>query len=227
VHPADNLDHAAELMRDRDCGSVVVVDENNVAVGIVTDRDICMAALRYERPLLSLSVADAMTAEPFTCRGTDTVQEAEDTMSLHQVRRLPVVDDHKRLLGLLALDDIAREACREVWVFERGARQRPGDLGEQHMEELIPHAEVVAITATTLSNGTLDGVIRLLGAEAFVVMLGPSTPYATSLFEAGFDALCGTVVVDDEAVVRAVSQGAVTGQITGVRRMCLFREDTA
>ena len=131
------------------------------------------------------------------------------------------------LVGHFPFVDRLREACREVWVFERGARQRPGDLGEQHMEELIPHAEVVAITATTLSNGTLDGVIRLLGAEAFVVMLGPSTPYATSLFEAGFDALCGTVVVDDEAVVRAVSQGAVTGQITGVRRMCLFREDTA
>ena len=47
------------------------------------------------------------------------------------------------------------------------------------------------------------------------------------LFALGFDALCGTVVEDDEAVVRAVSQGAVTGQIRGVRRVCLFREERA
>jgi uncharacterized protein (DUF4213/DUF364 family) len=129
------------------------------------------------------------------------------------------------LVGHFPFVDRLRIACREVWVFERGGRQRPGDLGERHMEELIPHAEVVAITATTLLNGTIDRVARLVAPGSFMVMLGPSTPYATSLFELGFDALCGTVVEDDEAVVRAVSQGAVTGQIRGVRRVCLFREE--
>jgi uncharacterized protein (DUF4213/DUF364 family) len=95
------------------------------------------------------------------------------------------------------------------------------------MEELIPHAEVVAITATTLLNGTLDPVTELLGPGSFTVMLGPSTPFAPCLFDLGFDALCGTVVEDGDAVVRAVSQGAVTGQIPGVRRVCLLREERA
>lgn len=131
------------------------------------------------------------------------------------------------LVGHFPFVDRLRATCREVWVFERGTRQRPGDLGENHMEELIPHAEVVAITATTLLNGTLDRILRLIDPEAFVMMLGPSTPYSVNLLELGFDALCGTVVEDDEAVVRAVSQGAVTGQIPGVRRVCLFREETA
>ncbi len=131
------------------------------------------------------------------------------------------------LVGHFPFVDRLRAACREVWVFERGRRQRPGDLGEQHMEELMGHAEVVAITATTLLNGTLDRVLRLVDPGAFVIMLGPSTPFAASLFELGFAALCGTVVDDDEAVVRAVSQGAVTSQILGVRRVCLFREARA
>jgi uncharacterized protein (DUF4213/DUF364 family) len=131
------------------------------------------------------------------------------------------------LVGHFPFVDRLRAACREVWVFERGGHQRPGDLGEQHMEELIPYAEVVAITATTLLNGTLDRIAELLGREAFVVMLGPSTPFAHSLFGLGVDGLCGTVVDDEEAVVRAVSQGAVTGQIPGVRRVCLFRHEEA
>lgn len=128
------------------------------------------------------------------------------------------------LVGHFPFVDRLRAACREVWVFERGTRQRPGDLGEQHMGELMGHAEVVAITATTLLNGTLDRVLRLIDPAAFVIMLGPSTPFATSLFDLGLDVLCGTVVDDDEAVARAVSQGAVTSQIPGVRRVCLFRE---
>lgn len=131
------------------------------------------------------------------------------------------------IVGHFPFVDRLRAACREVWVFERGTRQRPGDLGEQHMEELMGHAEVVAITATTLLNGTLDRVVRLVGSGTFVIMLGPSTPFATSLFELGFDALCGTIVEDHEAVARAVSHGAVTSQIRGVRRVCLLREARA
>ncbi len=131
------------------------------------------------------------------------------------------------MVGHFPFVDRVRAACREVLVFERGGRQRPGDLGERHMEGLIPHAEVVAVTATTLLNGTLDSIVGLLGPGSFVVMLGPGTPFAPCLFDVGFDALCGTVVEYHEAVVRAVSQGAVTGQIPGVRRVCLLREERA
>jgi uncharacterized protein (DUF4213/DUF364 family) len=133
-----------------------------------------------------------------------------------------------RLLALVGhfpfVDDL-RAVCRELWVFERGSRRRPDDLGQEHMQELVPHAEVVAITGTTLLNGTLDGIVRLVKPGAFLMMLGPSTPLIGCLFEIGFDALCGTLVQDEEAVVRAVSQGAVTGQIPGVRRICLWRDD--
>jgi CBS domain-containing protein len=107
------LDQAAARMRDRDCGCVVVIDQAGSPVGVLTDRDICLAALRSGRPIAEMRARDAMSDRLFTCRGEDTVAEAERAMALHQVRRLPVVDAHGRLIGVLALDDVAREACRE------------------------------------------------------------------------------------------------------------------
>jgi uncharacterized protein (DUF4213/DUF364 family) len=203
-----------------------------------TERDqahpIADAGELHERTPLELSACLRSRSAPEAAVGLAAVNALlpRPTGNLAEVNAADLLCDRAagRLLALVGhfpFVDRLRAACREVWVFERGGRQQPGDLGERHMEELIHHAEVVAITATTLLNGTLDRIVGLLGPESFVVMLGPSTPYATSLFELGFDALCGTVVEDDEAVVRAVSQGAVTGQIPGVGRVCLFREGKA
>jgi uncharacterized protein (DUF4213/DUF364 family) len=89
-------------------------------------------------------------------------------------------------------------------------------------EELLPQADVVAVTSTTIINRTLPGILGRVRPDAFVLLLGPSTPLAPRLFGLGVDLLCGTVVVDPEAVLRAVEQGAVTGQITGVRRVSLW-----
>lgn len=113
VRAQERVAAAATLLRQRDCGCVVVVDDERRPIGVLTDRDVCLAAERSGLPLAALAVADAMSSHPFTCRAEDAIAAAEQSMALHQVRRLPVVDAAGRLLGLLALDDIAREACRE------------------------------------------------------------------------------------------------------------------
>ncbi len=129
------------------------------------------------------------------------------------------------MIGRFPFVDALRRSCCELWVFERGRGRGPGDLGEEHFAELLPRAEVVAISATTLINHTLQEVLSHIDPEAFLMMLGPSTPMAPCLFDLGFDVLCGTYVDDPERVLRAVGEGAVTSQITGVRRMCLWRKD--
>jgi hypothetical protein len=91
------------------------------------------------------------------------------------------------------------------------------------MDQLLPQADVVAVTATTLLNRTLPIVLAGVRPDAFVMLLGPSTPLTPVLFQFGFDVLCGTVVDDADAVLRAVEQGAVTSQIAGVRRVCLWK----
>ena len=127
------------------------------------------------------------------------------------------------MIGHFPFADALREECDQLWVFERGLNRQQEDLGEEAMEQLLPQADVVAVTATTLLNQTLPTVLDGVRPDAFVMLLGPSTPLTPLLFRFGFDVLCGTIVDDPERVLRAVEQGAVTSQITGVRRVCLWK----
>jgi len=127
------------------------------------------------------------------------------------------------MIGHFPFADELRDGCDELRIFERGLGRRDGDLGEEAIEQLLPDADVVAVTATTLLNRTLPTIMASVRDDAFVMLLGPSTPLTPALHRFGFDVLCGTVIDDPAGVLRAVEQGAVTRQITGVRRVCLWR----
>ena len=111
--PEDSLARAAQLLLENDCGCIPVVDRYWQVVGIVTDRDALRVAYTKGELLPEIAVASAMTARVFCCRPEDTILCAEDLMTSYRVRRLPVTDDDGRLVGILSLDDIAREAARE------------------------------------------------------------------------------------------------------------------
>lgn len=106
----DSLDTAASLMWDGDCGAIPVVDENKRLVGILTDRDITMAAYTRDRTLKSIPVGTTMSSAVRTCRADDRVEQAEATMRTAQVRRLPVVNEREELVGILSLNDLMRAA---------------------------------------------------------------------------------------------------------------------
>lgn len=111
--PFDSLNTAAQIMWDNDCGCVPVVDQDSRAIAVITDRDICMAAYTQGVALKDSQVESAMSKQVFTCRPEDDLEEAENTMRLNHVRRLPVVDAEGKLAGIISLNDIAREAERE------------------------------------------------------------------------------------------------------------------
>jgi hypothetical protein len=107
-----------------------------------------------------------------------------------------------------------RAAAADCWVLERDPA--PGDLPAGEAGEILPQADVVALSATSLLNHTFDELIGLCRPEAFVLLLGPSTPLSPVLFEAGVDALSGTRVHDADLVLRSVAQGATFQQIKRV-----------
>jgi len=114
VKSGDTLSTAARAMWDFDCGAIPVVDPTNEeVVGIITDRDICIACWSRDLPPSAVIVGDAMCSQVVTCLATDSVSAVENLMRAKQVRRIPVVDRNRRLIGIVSLGDIAIAAHRD------------------------------------------------------------------------------------------------------------------
>jgi CBS domain-containing protein len=111
--PDEHLSAAAKIMWDADCGIVPVVDHAGQVVGVVTDRDICIACWTRDAKPSDLRVGDTMTTDVKTCKPEETIAAAEKLMEKHQVRRLPVTDAKNKLVGIISMNDISREAERE------------------------------------------------------------------------------------------------------------------
>ena len=103
-----SLDVAVEIMRDHGCGCVPVVDAANRVVGLVTDRDAVLCALRRKKALGDLRVEEACTQGAVCCGVNDTLERAEALMRINHVRRLPVLGPDRTLAGVISLTDLAR-----------------------------------------------------------------------------------------------------------------------
>ena len=107
--PGDMAAKAAQLMKSGNIGSIPVVEDERTQklVGIVTDRDLALKIVAEGRDASSTKVEAVMTNKVVTCRADDDVQKALDAMSRHQLRRIPVVDKHNKILGIIAQADVA------------------------------------------------------------------------------------------------------------------------
>jgi CBS domain-containing protein len=106
--PGDSLNRAAQILWENDCGALPVVDAESRLVGIITDRDICMAAYTQGVPLQASLVSSAMSRHVYTCSPEDTVGEVERLMQDEQIRRVPVLSEWGQLVGILTLGDLVQ-----------------------------------------------------------------------------------------------------------------------
>lgn len=124
--PDSNLGEAAKIMWDYDCGSVPVVNQNGTVIGMVTDRDLCMALTTTNRRALDMTVWEVLSARltacaPDACAPDDEIDVALNTMAAGKIRRLPVIDSDGRLQGMLSVNDLIRHA-------REGTSNRPSGL---------------------------------------------------------------------------------------------------
>jgi len=113
--PDTNLAAAAKMMWDSDCGALPVLNVEGKVLGMITDRDICMAAATKNRSPSQITVWETITPRAFTCRPTEDVHVALDLMKRKQVRRLPVVDEDGILQGMVSVNDIILQAGAAQW----------------------------------------------------------------------------------------------------------------
>ena len=107
--PDDMVAKAAQLMQSENIGSIPVIENEQTQklVGIVTDRDLALKVIAKEEDAKSTKVEAVMTRKVVTCRAEDDLQKAMDAMSENQLRRIPIVDNDNKILGIISQADVA------------------------------------------------------------------------------------------------------------------------
>ncbi|MGC8878288.1 MAG: Rossmann-like domain-containing protein [Anaerolineae bacterium] len=213
----------AEVQRQRRCGlaSTLTGENNHHHTGVddvanagcltrYTARQLA-ALVRSSSPLevsIGMATVNALLA-PHPEHYVDLNAE-EIIMTEGAGRRVAVV-------GHFPFLPRCRAVAGTLWVLEK--RPQGDDLPAEAARQVLPQADIVAISATTLMNRTFDELITLCRPDALVLMLGPSTPLSPVLFNYGVHILSGSLVEDIDAVLRAVSEGANFRQVRryGVR----------
>lgn len=126
------------------------------------------------------------------------------------------------LIGHFPFIPKLREAVANLWVIE----QRPGqgEYPASAAADLLPQADLVAITGTALMNHTLDNLLSFCRPASPIMILGPSTPLSPILFAHGATLLSGARVVDEAAARRTIGQGASFRQVAGVKLLTLEKK---
>ena len=137
VRTDESLSAAAKKMWDGDCGAVPVIEAGGErVVGMITDRDICIATWSRNAAPSAISISEVMSSDPLYSAGPDDpISSVKDLMRNQQIRRLPVLDHERKLVGIVSLADIAAKAER---------------IGAQSAEEVV----------TTAVAETLAGISR-------------------------------------------------------------------
>jgi len=116
------------------------------------------------------------------------------------------IDKNISVIGHFPFTNDLRNVAKNLWVIEK--RQRPGDYPEDNAGQYLPRSDIVAISSTTLINHTLPGLLRLCPEKSVKMLLGPTTPMSTVLFDYGVDIISGSKVKDDEVALKHISEGA-------------------
>ncbi len=158
------------------------------------------------------AINSLLTVEPDACvdlNAMELIASRGRGRHVAMVGHFPFVPDLRSVVGRLSVLEL---------------HPQPGDLPAEVAAQVIPDADVVAITGSTIVNGTLDHLLTLCRPKSLVIVLGPSTPFSPVLFDYGVDVVSGTLVEDEQAVLQHVSAGVSFRQMTGVRLVTMLRD---
>jgi uncharacterized protein len=209
----------------RHCGMASTLTDNHPH-GHSQVRDVGYLDTKTARELVEYARSDNLLEASIGVAAINSLLDVDESQAV-EINALNVLIKNGRnknvaLVGHFPFAPKLRSAVGQLWVIE----QRPveDDYPAEAAADLIPHADVVAITGSSLINHTLDVLLALCHPDALVIMLGPSTPLSPVLFTHGVSILSCSRVVDEVAVLRTVGQGATFQQVEGVRLLTLRKD---
>jgi uncharacterized protein (DUF4213/DUF364 family) len=202
----------------RHCGMAATLMSSHPH-GHMQVRDAGSLHQKSARELADLALSTEMMEASIGIAAINSLLDVDESLSV-EINASEVLASRGRgkniaLVGHFPFIPQLRQVTRHLWVIE----QHPGEdeYPAEAAPELIPQADLVAITSSALINHTLDGLLSLCDSKSTVMLLGPSTPLSPVLFEYGVDIMSGAWIVDESAVIRTVGQGASFRQVEGVK----------
>ncbi len=181
---------------------------------------------RDARELAGLTKSESLTERSIGFAALNALLEVDEAACVERNAEALILERaagrHVAIIGHFPFVPRVREAAGVCSVLE--LNPGPGDLPASAAPDVLPHADIVAITGMTLVNGTFESTAALCRPDAFILVLGASTPLSPLLFDYGVSAISGTVVTDIPAMLTAVSQGANFRQIPGRKLLTMLRE---
>ena len=140
--PNTTLANAAMIMWQRDCGVVPVVNEQKQVVGMITDRDICIAVTMQNRLASEIQVSEIISSQVKSCQPGDDVEDALKTMKKRQLRRLPVTTKDGVLLGIISIGDLLNAGKgKEIKKMLLTALREISSFRPIHLHEIVADNE--------------------------------------------------------------------------------------
>ena len=186
-------------------------------------RDVGRLHLKRARELAEYALSDNLLEASIGIAAINSLLAVDESRAV-EINAGHVLADRGRernvaLVGHFPFIPRLREQVGQLWVIEQHPTE--GEHPASAAADLIPRADVVALTGSALANHTLDGLLALCRPGSVVMVLGPSTPLSPVLFDHGATLVSGTRIVDEAAVLRTVGQGASFRQVEGVRLLTL------
>lgn len=143
----ESLADAAQIMWDNDCGVLPIIKDGRKVIGMITDRDICMAVAMRDRNPSGVSVEEVMTGEVYSVDPEDEIDQALRAMQEYKIRRLPVVNVEGELEGILSINDVVLHAKAAA----DGDAIDYGDVVKTY-HAICEHPERMAASATSAAS---------------------------------------------------------------------------
>ena len=131
-------------------------------------------------------------------------------------------DKNIAIIGNFPFIPKLKEIARKLWVIEKNPG--PGDYPAESAKDLVPEADILAVTGTAITNHSIEDLLKLRKQGSFTVVLGDSAVLSPVLFDYGVDAVAGTKVTDNDLALKCITQGANYRQIKGVKKLIMMKD---